>query len=238
MQLLTDRLRALGPFFTLHVGDLRREPGWIPVPVLLDDSAPAGERLRALVEEMARRLGTTEHWVAGSILFQSWAAHLTSVHVGSVALGGPVPDLAARHLHVRTGPTGGLELGADPVIVTDVETGWRRLTTAHLDPLAVAVRRQVRIGRRVLAGNVASAMAGSLESLARAGLAPLDRLVEEPWAQPPPTPAYGTWMRGAGEPRYARTTCCGYQRLPGAGRCGDCSLTWRGRRGLAPPTRP
>jgi len=225
------RLRALGPFFTLHVGALRGDPEWTPVPALLDGSAAAGERMDALVHQTANALGTTERWIAASVWFQAWAAHLTAVHLGSAALGGPVPDLAACNLHFRVGAKGEVELGADPVVGTDAGSGWRRLTADHLDPLAVAVRRRVQVGRRVLAGNIASAAAGAVGMLARAGFGPMTQLVDTPWAQPRPTSADGRWVPVDGEPCYARTTCCGYERLPGASRCGDCSRTWRGRRG-------
>jgi len=178
-------LRALGPFFTLHVGALRGDPEWTPVPALLEGSAAAGERMDALVHQTANALGTTELWIAASIWFQAWAAHLTAVHLGSATLGGPVPDLSACNLHFRFGAKGEVELGADPVVDTDAGNGSGSMT----------------------------------------------QLVGTPWAQPRLTSADGRWVPVDGEPCYARMTCCGYERLPGASRCGDCSRNWRGRRG-------
>lgn len=205
--------------------------GWAPVLALLDGSPAAQEQIASLVDETARQLGAVDRWVAGSVWYQAWAAHLTSVHAASARLGSSVPDLSASNLRYRRGSDGRLELGANPLTRTDTETAWQHLTAHHLDPLATALRSQVRVGRRLLAGNVASALAGSLGALARAGLGPLDALVEEPWAQPPDIRALGTWMVTDGAPRYQRTTCCGYERLPGAGRCGDCSLNRRGQAG-------
>ena len=109
-----------------------------------------------------------------------------------------------------------------------VLAGWRGLHDEHLIPLADAIRRQVRIGRYLLLGNVGSALAGSLAVLADVGTEPLEALLGSDWAQPADLAAGGRWMPTSEGPRYARTTCCGYDQLDRGGRCGDCSLSWIG----------
>jgi hypothetical protein len=121
---------------------------------------------------------------------------------------------------VMAGPVGS-------AVVVGWEAAWARIMAAHLDPLADAVRRRVRIGRRLLEGNIAAAMAGSLGALDRAGYGSLDHLVRQAWSQPADLLPFGCWADTADGPRYTRTTCCGYVQLPGAGRCGDCSLNGR-----------
>lgn len=217
------RINAFFALADLRAGALGADPAWRPVGELLGDDAG----IDRLVDQVAVRLDTTERWIAASILYLGWAEHLTSVYAGSIVLGGAVPDLAAVNLGYRTGQGGRLELGADRLAAVDATTGWRRLVDDHLCPLGDAVRRRVRIGRRLVEGSVASALAGSLAALDRAGLASLDELVTRQWAQPADVLPYGRWVGTDDGPRYARTTCCGYERLPQGSRCGDCALAWR-----------
>jgi transposase len=139
-------------------------------------------------------------------------------------LGSAIPDLAAERLRYRLAPTGPVELAAHPLIGLDPDHAWRRIIDDHLHPLADAVRRQAQIGRRLLDGNIASSMAGSLTTLARTGQAPLATLIDRPWAQPEDLAPYGEWTVSAEGPRYVRNTCCGYEQLSEGWRCGDCSL--------------
>ena len=169
------------------------------------------------------RLGSADGVVAASLLYQGWAARLTSIYAGSVVLSGAAPDLSAGGIWYRYPEGGGaISLSVADLSLVPPDTAWRRLVDANLAPLAEAVRREVHIGRRLLWGNVASAMAGSLAALAQGGHARLPALIAAPWASPGELAGLGSWT---GSPlRFRRTTCCLYERLPGAGRCGDCSL--------------
>ncbi len=221
------RLARIGPYFALlDGGSAGDDVGFEPVTGLIADTTQGAARLRERIDDVSARLGTTQRWIGASILFQGWAARLTSIYSGSAVLRGPVPDLAAARLHYRVPPAGPVDLLAAPLVATDLGTGWLMLA-GHLDLLAAAIRRQVRIGRHLLRGNLASALAGSLAALDRAGHGPLDELISHAWAQPAELRRYGQWRVAAGGPRYARTTCCGYTRLAGGRRCGDCSLSWR-----------
>jgi hypothetical protein len=221
-----DRLAALGGYFPLEPG-VPTDDGheWRPVRVLLDQPAA----LDAAIERVAVRLGTRERPIAASILLQGWAARLTSVYAGSVVLHAAVPDLAIERLHYHQPQTGPIGLALNTPVAVDPTTGWQRIVRDHLDPLIDAIRGRVRIARRLLWGNTASAFAGSLGSLARSGHAHLHDLVRQPWANPPELAGLGNWATTEGGLRFARTTCCGFERLPGRDRCGDCTLTWRTR---------
>jgi hypothetical protein len=217
-------LAQIGPYFALHDDS---DAGFEPVTSLTDDAPRAAARLGERIDDVSARLGTAQRWIGASILFQGWAARLTSIYAGSVILTGAVPDLSAARLRYRAPTAGPVDLLAIPLVATDPGPGWQLLTGEHLDPLARAIRRQVRIGQHLLRGNLASALAGSLMVLARQGHGPLDRLIGLAWAQPAELGRYGHWRVTPDGPRYARTTCCGYMQLAGRRRCGDCALSWR-----------
>ncbi|HEY8524791.1 MAG TPA: (2Fe-2S)-binding protein [Acidimicrobiales bacterium] len=234
----TDRpdlasLAALGPFFALAVGG--PEPGAAPVGGVDAGTglAPAAGLIGspAAVDRWldwgARRLGTDDRPVVASLLYQGWAARFTSIYAGAVALAGAAPALGLDGLAYRYPEEGGpVDLAVAEVAWLPPAAAWRHLVDANLAPVAQALRGRVRVGRRLLWGNVASALAGSLAALDRAGHGPLDRLVAAPWARPDELAGLGRWSPdpATGALRFRRTTCCLYERLPGAGRCGDCSL--------------
>lgn len=174
---------------------------------------------------VARRLRTAEPWIAASILFQGWAARLISLYAGSIVLGTAVPDLSVSRVQFLVGTSGRVELTAAGLIPVDAVTGWHQLYAGHLDLVARALRLRVRIGRRFLDSAVAAALAGSLTTLARAGHRPLDVLITQSWAQPPQVRQHGRWTATPDGPRYARDTCCGYQRVPDGDRCQSCPLS-------------
>jgi hypothetical protein len=232
-QLPLAELARIGPYFALRDGGCAGDhAGFEPVTGLIAGTPQAAARLGQRIDDVSARLSATQQWIGASILFQGWAARLTSIYAGSTVLAGPVPDLSAARLYYRAPLAGPVDLLAAPLVAADPGTGWQ-LLTGHLDLLAAAIRRQVRIGRHLLRGNLASALAGSLMVLGRTGHGPLDKLISHTWAQPAELRRYGQWRATPEGPRYARTTCCGYTRLAGGRRCGDCALSWR----QAPPVR-
>jgi hypothetical protein len=213
-------LSGIGPYFALlgADGEQRSRRGWQPAASLIDD----GETLSQIIDACAARLGGAGRWIAASVFYQGWAARLTSIYAGSIVLGSAMPDLGIERLQFRLPLAGPAGLLAAPLVPVDLDSGWRRLAEDHLEVLATAVRQQVRIGSHLLRGNVASALAGSLATLAQAGHGSLAALIRERWAQPASLDRYGHWLDAAAGPRYRRTTCCGYDQLHGD-RCGDCS---------------
>lgn len=210
----------LGPFFALEpeAGD-----DWTPVRTLLDDPAATD----AAIDRIAGRLGTDNRAVAGSLFVQGWAGRLTSIFAAAAAHDGRVPDLAAANVHYRYAGDAPVRLAIDDPVQLDSDQAWQRVTDEHLRPLIEAVHDRCRAGRRQLWGNVASALAGSLASLDRAGVATLPALLATTWASPPDFAELGWW---AHRTSYARRTCCGLFRAPEPRICADCSIVWEPRR--------
>ncbi|MCK1797340.1 (2Fe-2S)-binding protein [Streptomyces sp. XM4193] len=108
----------------------------------------------------------------------------------------------------------------------------------HLVPLAAAVRTVTPVSERLLWGNSASALAGSLQQL-RVWCQERDRPDDAALARS----LVGDVLRhrvfrGTGTltgAEFRRTTCCLYYRA-GGGLCGDC--VFRGEGGPRPPQRP
>lgn len=210
-------MARLGPYFAVTVPD---DPAWRPPPEL-DQHA-----MRGLVGEYARRLGTPEDRVAASILFQGLAARLWSPVVAAAAGHGVVPDLSG----LRWSPGPPIEpYVADP-------GGWaagdlaeqvhRVVVDGHLRPLVETVRGVVGIAERLLWGNAASALAGTLHVRSERPelAAPLGALVRRLLAM---EPLLGTGSLGP-DGSFVRRSCCLYYRVPpGGGLCGDCVLLHR-----------
>jgi len=215
------RLAGISSYFAVQDGPARTADGWHPAASLLDED---GRLLGEAIDSIAARLAAPRRWIAASILFQGWASRLTSIYAGSLTLDGAAPDLAITRVHYRVPPAGPVDMIIDPVVPLDATRAWRRILDDHLHPLAGAFRAQARVGRRILEGNIASSLSGSLGTLARTGHGSLAGLVAQPWARPADLAAYGSWTQTPQGPRFARTTCCGYLRIPGGGPCGDCSL--------------
>ncbi len=217
---------AIGPYFAFGSARISADAGWRTVPDLIDDDGCLGQ----MIDDVAGALGTTQRWIAASIFYQGWTARLTSIYAASACLCGAVPDLRADLVSWRRRQPGPVELNVAPLRSLTPAAGWRSLRDEHLDPLAGAIRRRVRIGRYLLAGNAASALAGALGTIATQRPYPLDSLLRLHWARPVDLASSGRWLRTPAGPRYARTTCCGYEQLDQGGRCGDCSLNWHGAR--------
>ncbi|MFE6053791.1 (2Fe-2S)-binding protein [Kitasatospora sp. NPDC056446] len=236
------RLTAVGPYFALDTApdtdtDAETAPapappeGFRPLPELFGTGpdAPLAARLRVV----AQRLGTAEPRVAASILHLGLAARFWSVGLGSAVLLGTVPTL--EHAWFRIPDQGPLDLWTPP---EPVRAGSGSLADrlhdtvllGNLEPLAAAVRAAVPLSPRLLLGNTASALAGTLRVLdVHAPLAARE-LVSELLDRPPLAGA-GTLRTGPHGTAFRRTSCCLYYRVgPGAGLCGDCCFT-------APPGR-
>ncbi|CAM5338813.1 (2Fe-2S)-binding protein [Streptomyces abikoensis] len=248
-------LASVGPFFALRTGG---------APAGAADYGPllAGRTVRARVETVAERLGTEDRRVAASVAYQGIAGRLLSVALGSAVLTGEVPRLAGGRLRwhpARTAPDdlwlprpqalphpealprlagGALTDGAltDGAFADSALAGLIREHVLHgpLADLHRTTREVVAVSGRLLWGNAASSLAGSLRmlhawcreqgrpqdaaraiALARAVLAdPVLRGTGTLAADGPPHAA----------PSFVRSTCCLYYRVPPGGTCGDCVL--------------
>lgn len=236
-----DLLGAVGPFFTVRHGARADPEGFRPVA----DLYTAEDALAPWVRLYSGRMGTDQARVAASTFQLGFASRLWSVALGSALLTGRVPDLAPGRLHVRLGEDGGVELwlpapGLGPPGVRLVDTVRTEVAVAHLGPLHETLRARYALSPRVLHGNAASALVGSLRVLAG----------RRPGTEEPGTALVAGLLAGApladsGEFiveeglgfAFLRNSCCLYYRVPGGGLCGDCVLRRPRHRTAGPPVR-
>lgn len=225
------RLAAVGPYFALDTSPGGRPPGGFRPLAELYGTGPDAP-LAARLPVVARRLGTDEPRVAASILHLGLAARFWSVGLGSAVLLGTVPTLVDAW--VRIPDQGPLDLWtppepAPPADGTAVGTLADRLHDAvllgQLEPLAAAFRAFVPLSPRLLLGNAASALAGTLRVLdAHAPVAA--RTLAQELLERPPLAGSGTLRTGPRGTAFRRNSCCLYYRVgPGAGLCGDCCFS-------------
>ncbi|MFE4518546.1 (2Fe-2S)-binding protein [Kitasatospora sp. NPDC056783] len=230
------RLAAVGPYFALDTspgGRAGRPPeGFRPLAELYGTGpdAPLAARLRVV----ARRLGTGEPRVAASILHLGLAARFWSVGLGSAVLLGTVPTL--EDAWVRIPDQGPLDLWSQPEPARPAAGALadqlhQAVLLGRLEPLAAAVRAAAPLSSRLLLGNAASALAGTLRVLDAHAPGAARALAAE-LLDRPPLAGSGTLRTGPRGTAFRRTSCCLYYRVgPGAGLCGDCCFS-------TPPGRP
>ncbi|MFF3323912.1 (2Fe-2S)-binding protein [Streptomyces sp. NPDC002889] len=217
-------LAAVGGFFALRTG-VPKSGHTALARVYAGEHTGGGAPLPERVETVASRLKVTERRVAASVAHLGLAARLWSVALGSAALHGHIPDLDPELLHWD-----GSRIAPDDLLLTEVRVlpgtadhVREAVQSAHLVPLAEALRRDTRISPRLLWGNAGSALAGAVRALhtwARSSGRPdvaerASALAAELFAHPD--------LAGTVElPGLRRRTCCLYYRIPDGGLCGDC----------------
>jgi ferric iron reductase protein FhuF len=191
-----------------------------------------GSELPGLIDAARARWGGDRH-VAAAVAVKSYAYWVTLPAVLGFAAARRVPDMSAPNVVVRIpGVPPFVEIGLrrpslSPERVTDTDLlAFVRATLwdAHLAPFIERMHDAVRLGRRTLAGSVASAVGyalnrasdvlpGSPVTTAHAILRALDidDLVE-----------IGT--DEAGRPRIHRRTCCLAFALPAPKICSGCCI--------------
>lgn len=237
------RAARVGPYFAISVGP--RAPGaippWLPVAELYDPNGSGG--LSMAIDTVADRLHTRERRVAASLFFQGYAGRLWSPVVACLAADEIVPELDPKQLSWRYPPDEPVALqasavrgslvpaGADRLRIA-AELAFRSVVTSHLQPLTVAVRREVKIAEPLLWGNAASALVGAVEVLAwqekdaqdptvaRAARGVLTLLLDTGVLRQTGRLTIGR----RGRLFFTRRSCCLYYRAPGGGLCGDCPL--------------
>jgi hypothetical protein len=226
---LRIQLAAVGPYFAIDAED-GGEPGAGFRPLRELYATGPGSFLSRRIADVARQLGTREERVAGSIVQLGLAARLWSVALGSVALGAGIPDLHPDRVRWRMPAQGGpLELRV-PHLKRPGDDLYRAVVVGNLAPLNAAVRAVAPVAERLLWGNAASALAGTLRVLhgrlaadrpqgCRAAEAAARELLDR-------TPLRGTGeLSASAPPSFRRSSCCLYYRLPDGGLCGDCVFT-------------
>ncbi|WP_017537678.1 (2Fe-2S)-binding protein [Nocardiopsis halophila] len=232
-----DEAAGINAFFEV----VRAPAGQVrPAADLWTDGAFLASRIAAVRERLAGRAGRhlddVEPRVAASIFFQGIASRVLSPAAAAALAGGVVPDQRALGwytegaglLLARTGGPG-VPVGPEPGAAADGLA--EHVLQGMLAPLAGAVRAQVKVAPRLLWGNAASSLGGTVAALAsaRPGLAGAAAGLGAALMARPPLEGLG----GPGRPgatmadSFRRSTCCLYYRIPGCGTCGDCALAGR-----------
>jgi ferric iron reductase protein FhuF len=228
-----------------EVGDGR----WFRCDELLGDPSWLG----AVIRDSGRRLGAPGGAVAASLFVQGYAYRALTLALSCFLLGGVLPGSRPEEMAMalskgrpasvayrapralatgqwRPGDGGGSAdvLGA---FVDDAVEG-------HMRPLVSATLSCVRVGRRLLWGNIAASAAvafRTMEGLLGAEVKPLgERFFALAPAELQGLGNFVTVEHGGRSAWYwERRNCCLYDRLPGKVRCTDCSKTPPGERRAA-----
>jgi ferric iron reductase protein FhuF len=217
-----------------------------------------GPGLFRAVRAFGRASGTDETAVAASLFGQAWAVSVTRAAIACLVGARRVPDMASSNTVVLldrdSRPAGARvvtprfaaladddDAAADPR--AEIQAGddelfaWTRarLFDGHLGPLVEALHELAPVGRRVLWGNVAAAIAGGFAALSALPTHPFDpehllpeaaRLLDWPGS---PTEGLAELFRvpheGGTRLFVRRQTCCLRYRLPNAPpTCLSCRL--------------
>ncbi len=251
-----EAVRGLVPYLRSVVGQVELAPPARGVPedgVYVHCDALIGDPdfLRALIVHSGQQIGTDDPVVAASLFVQSYAYRILTLAIACATTYGVVPDSSARSLAIalksgRVSDVAYLEPRVRVVAIPGVpvstslvgEAGSAALFASvyesaldgHLVPLVESVRQGIRVGERLLWGNVAASMA--------VGFRTMEGCLGE-WVQtlgayfvehaPSRLQGLGSYIAiEAGGRRgwfWERTNCCLYDRLPGRRRCADCSRT-------------
>jgi hypothetical protein len=221
-----EKAAALGPYFVWE--PWTADAGWRPWTELADAEV-AAEQVEAARATLIHRFGLPEEdvpaRVVASVTLLGWAARVMSPLLGAAVTAGgvPAPDPAELWWKPAAGGPLPLAYGGTRVLPAGPEV-LASAVTALLGPLLATFRRRYALAPELMAGNVASALAGAAGMISgeRAASLVADTLEE------PPLHGSGTLVRPDPERArwfFVRTTCCLYYRLPGGGKCGDCVLT-------------
>ncbi|WP_431038956.1 (2Fe-2S)-binding protein [Streptomyces sp. P6-2-1] len=222
---LLARLATLGPYFAVATAPPPDAASYRPLATL---PGAAFDDWTALV---GARLGTGPGRVAASTVHLGHVARLWSLALGTVALGGGVPDLGPGRLRFTLSPEGSPRLWVPEPAARpadeDPVPGLHALLTAHLAPLHAHLRARYGLSPHLLRGNTASALTGTVRVLLdRVPDAPLDagplaaRLLRTDGLGDNGTYLYDPDLGVA----YQRNSCCLFYRTPRGGLCGDCVL--------------
>ena len=232
---------------TLRVGDIARDGDRISCESLITDA----HWLDIVIRDSGRRLGTDDPVVAASLFVQNYAYRIITLAVACLTTSGVIPDSSAKSTtitmiggrpatvgylasHVAmlsprgTSPEAAM---SDPEIAVAalssiIDTAYRENVARLID----ATRTHIRVGQRLLLGNVAASSAVAFRTM-EGCLGPWVRGIGETFFRSSPSELRGLGSFLAleyGERSgwyWERTNCCLYDRLLGSLRCADCSRT-------------
>lgn len=204
------------------------EDGWLGCAGLISDP----DLLHRQIAHSADGRGTDDIQVLASLWVQSYAFRVPSIAVAAWALGLPVPTVAPADTLVRVARHRPSEVAVtvDDVGTVDAATLVARVVDEHLAPFVAAVRSTVRVGERMLWGNVATSLAAIFRSVHSGPHG--DPAVRERatafFVEAPVLASLGGYstieVAGALGWWWDRSNCCLWYRIPGNELCEDCSL--------------
>jgi hypothetical protein len=235
-----DTLAGAGPFFALDLDPPApaATPAWHRFTELTDEPAVLRDRVAAVRAAIAERAGLDVAQIdpraAASLGHLGLTSRLTSPVIGGVLLAGQLLELDAAALWWRDVlgpvPVTAPGLTARPVDPGD-PVGLAEVLTTGPPAALIEAFAGFGVSRRVLWGNLASAVAGALSMLrqiAPGGPAAVQAFGVALFDRPVLTEA-GRFGPGG----FRRNSCCLYYRVPGGGLCGDCVLSVRTARAPA-----
>jgi hypothetical protein len=231
-------LAALGPFFAVHSHPAGTDPGapWRPLRELADQPEPMLSRIGSVRAALARRggrpVGEIELKVAASVTHLGLVARLIAPALAAVAgqrgldlrldglwwqdkLGGPVPLSVPDRDYPLAGYRGSRSAAAHDC---------SRFVDNVIAPITSTIAGLVPVSRRVLWGNVASAVNSAAQQVAARRA--------EPGGPAQAAAAFfrSPWLSGERQrpgPGFRRSSCCLIYRIAPdrvQGVCGDCVL--------------
>jgi len=251
-----EQVRATVSYLRAEVGDPgeHARPGEAPADgswVRSEELVRDPDWLAVVIGDSGRRLGTDDPVVAASLFVQNYSYRVLTLAIACLAISGVVPDSSASAMSMMLSGGRPSTVGyVAPAALVVCEPGVavqaaleddESIASAfgfvvaqgidkHIAPLISSTRSRVRVGSRLLWGNVAASAAVAFRTLEGC---------LGPWVQPLGERFFRT---GPGELGglgsflvledggrrgwyWERTNCCLYDRLPGKTRCSDCSRT-------------
>ena len=230
-----DPAPALGSGDWFSCRDLLENPEW----------------LARVIAECGRILETEDRVVAASLFVQGYAYRVLTPAVACLVMNGVVPTAEpggtavafsrgrASKMAYRSGSFRDLIGRGAPVrdalatpdqADTSLGAVIELLIENHLAPLVRSVRQEIRVGERLLWGNVAASASTAfrtMEGCLGSWVEPLGERFFE--LAPSYLHGLGSFLTLDAHDRHGwfweRTNCCLYDRLPAATRCSDCSRT-------------
>jgi hypothetical protein len=227
------KLATLGPFFAVHAHGPGEPPDapWRPGTELTTPSRALRDRIRVVRAALAEQAGLdaedVEPRVAASIAHLGLVARLVSPAIAVTAAG--------HYLDMRPGGVWWQDAIGGPVLLSVPASaiggpGCGAAASAQViedvaAPLTAAVAEFVSISRRVLWGNVASAVTGAAAHIARQR----PELARQAWLTASAAFQHSglSGERTPAGPAYRRSSCClRYRLIQGDDAlCGDCVLS-------------
>jgi ferric iron reductase protein FhuF len=250
------RVRSAVSYLRAEVGDLvpYARPGSVPAEgewIRCDELVRDSDWLGLVVRASGVALGTDDPVVAASLFVQNYSYRVLTFAIACLTTTGVVPDSADASMsitlaHGRPATVGytkplALVTTSAGVAISEVLQGPGTVAAAfdfivakgldeHIAVLIDAVRAQIRVGARLLWGNVAASAAVAFRTM-EGCLGPWVQPLGEQFFADGPVALQGLGsflsLEYAGRRGWywERTNCCLYDRLPGDVRCGDCSRT-------------